>query len=66
MGVQVNRHYCVVALETLARLRVELTDAIQDAYGCSRAEAKRRLDSASEWRARHLSTPKLQQKVSRQ
>lgn len=66
MGVQVNRHYCVVALETLARLRVEIADAIQDAYGCSRAEAEQRRDTASKWMGRHLSAPGPQPKISRQ
>ncbi len=66
MAVQVNRHYCVVALETRARLRVELADAIQDAYGCSRAEAERYRDTASKWMGRHLSAPEPDQKVSRQ
>lgn len=65
MGVQVNRHYCLVALETLAQLRVEIADAIQDAYGCSRAEAEHHRDTASKWMGRHLSTSESQQKVSR-
>lgn len=65
MGVQVNRHYCVVALETLARLRVDIADAIQEAYGCTRAEAEHYRDTASKWMGRHLSAPRPQPKVSR-
>ena len=60
MAVQVNRHYCLVALETLARLRVEIADAIQDAYGCTRAEAEHHRDTASKWMGRHLSVPESQ------
>jgi len=66
MGVQVNHHYCVVALETLAQLRVEIADAIQDAYGCSRADAEHYRDTASKYMGRHLSAPESHQKVSRQ
>ena len=66
MGIQVNRHYCMVALETLERLKVEIADAIQDAYGCSRAEAENYRDTAGKWMGRHLSAPESQQKVGRQ